>query len=101
MNDIRREVIAALNEVRRRQLVTNDVLAERLGVTPRSAGTILSRLTTGYKHVSKFESIERYAEALDVDIIYTARLLLPDGSEKTVTGIIPRTKPQTHRKRKP
>lgn len=103
MQDLRREIISALNEVRRRQNFTNEEMAKRMGVTLRSAATILSRLNTGRSSLAKMESIEHYAEALDVDIIYTARLLLPDGTEQTVTGIIPRpsTTKSNHKRRKP
>lgn len=101
MKDIRKEIIQVLTDVRKRQNLSYEELGKRLNLTTTSASTVISRMTRGYRSQVKIENIERYAEALDVDIIYTARLLFPDGTEQTVTGIIPRPNATTKKKRKP
>lgn len=86
MRDIRSEILDVLKPIQGNDL---SKAAYIMGLPVKSMRTVINRMG---RDNPKIDTITRYAQALDVDIIYSARLILPDGSERTVTGII-ETKP--------
>lgn len=80
--DLRHQILAALEQIPDRPSLS--IVAKRMGVAPNTISVMLHR--TRRHHEPKIESITRYAEALGVDITYSAHLTMPDGTSTVVDG---------------
>lgn len=85
MRDIRTEILEQLSAIRKESDLTAAELASKMGLAPTSGSTVIKRVVRGK---TKIENLDLYAQALGVDIIYSARMILPDGTEITVSGYI-------------